>query len=200
MLIKISCGLLLCPLVVGSNPHQLQASQPTIKPIIIFSKLIKPKKIIYRKKKFIPWDKPNVSQVFTIINYEANKWGVSSYALADRIRCESTYKWYVKNGNHYGLGQFLPSTFKRGFSSIGTRKVIFNKIKIIKKRVRRENIWSDGTKTYENKWQVRQKILIRHKGLIPSHPAINHGWAQVRLVARAMAGKGAVSNGEWECR
>lgn len=202
MLRKISCGLMLCPLFLSINPQKMQAnSLQTSRPIIVSSKLIKPKKIVYKKEKFTPWSEPTVSQVFNIIRYESNKWGVSYYALANRIRCESTYIWWKTNGQYRGLGQFAPSTFARGMGSIDNRKIIMNKKKVIKKRVRKQYAWSDGTYTYANKWFIRQAIITRYIGIIPRYPRdIRHGWAQIRLVARAMAGLGAVKNSEWECR
>jgi hypothetical protein len=38
------------------------------------------------------------------------------------------------------------------------------------------------------------------KGKIPRHPERTHGWAQVRLMARAIVGLGGVKDSKWEVR
>ena len=180
--------------------ESLTASAKIEKKEIISAKILKPKKTITIKRKFKPWNKPNTAKVFTIAKEESRKWGANYQHLLRRIECESTYRWDEVYAGHYGLGQFLPSTFQRGVGSIGTRKVV------LKRKAKRIvysyklYVYSDGTTKKIRLTPHKQKVYIENVGRIPKNPEITHGWAQIRIMARAMVGKGNVSDGEWQCR
>lgn len=152
-------------------------------------------------KKFRPWAQPSPNQIRRIVSIESRKWGASSSRLNCRINGESGHNWNARNGQYRGLGQFAPSTFARGMASIGTRKVQFVS-RTYRKRIYDRKIvtYSDGkTKVTHINKRIGKRTVIR-KGFIPKYPAVTHGWAQVRIMARAMVGLGAVNDSEWEVR
>ncbi len=165
---------------------------------VVWERIAVPRHKTYRKK-FTPYAEPNYNQVKRIISIESARWGASQSHLDSRIACESTYKWYASNGSYLGLGQFHPSTFSRGMSSIGNRKV-----KIIIKKIKHKPIviyrrWSDGELTKKYGKMKRVKRITIYRGRIPKYPSVYHGWAQVRIMAQAIVGRSAVNNSEWEC-
>lgn len=136
-----------------------------------------------------------------IIGIEAAKWGISEARLNCRVNGESGYRWYVVNSGGYGgLGQFGKETFYRGMASIGTRKVRYTTERVRTKRTRIFLAWSDGKRELTYGRKNRQRVVTVWKGTIPAHPDRLHSWAQLRIMARAMAGLGAVNDSEWEVR
>lgn len=130
---------------------------------------------------------------------EAARMGISESGLDARIECESSWQWNNEYGDHYGLGQFEPATYSRGLSTIGSRLVE------IRERSERPGVayaveqMSDGTQHTIRRWRVRQIVVRIKRGAIPRDPPLEHGWAQVRIMAEAIAGRSAVSSGEWSC-
>lgn len=142
-----------------------------------------------------PWYVLNV-----IAPYEAARWHVPLVRLQGRIRCESGGSYMATNGQYAGVGQFAWSTFTRGVASIGVRRVTMTRSRVRARRIRVIDIMSDGSKRRRYEHAVRQRIVHRLVGKLPRRPAHRHAWVQVRVMARAMAGLGAVRDGEWDCR
>lgn len=183
----------------GTPPSTTTPAEAAAKPTVVSTKYIRPKRVLRIKTKFTPWSQPTVSQVYKIIDIEAARWGVSAAGLHNRIRCESTYNWAASNGQYQGLGQFAPSTFARGVSTLGSRRVSYVKSRVRVQRVVRVRTFSDGRVARAKRWRVHQRIIHRFVGRIPQSPNLTHGWAQVRIMAQAIAGRSAVNNSEWEC-
>lgn len=176
-----------------------QPPEPAAHIAVVSTTYVHPKRVRFITTAFEPWSTPTPAQVRTIIAVEAAKWGASAGGLANRIGCESGFDWNAVNGQYSGLGQFASSTFYRGMSSIGTRKVRLVTRRERVKRVRRLDTMSDGTIRGTPRWAVRQRIVHIYSGKIPASPPPTHGWAQVRIMAQALTGRSAVSNSEWQC-
>jgi hypothetical protein len=115
------------------------------------------------------------------------------------VGCESGFRWSAGNGSYQGLLQFASGTFYRGMSSIKSRGV---KIKRVRKRTVREvrvSHYSDGTKVRKKGAKRTQRVTYVYKGRFPRRPSVTHAWAQLRIGAQAIAGRSAVSSGEWGC-
>lgn len=158
----------------------------------------RPARVLRVRTRFRPWARPSVAQVHRIIAIEAARWGVSPAGLSRRIGCESSFEWDNEYAGHYGLGQFLPGTWARAISSM-PRLVMFRVKRVRVKRVLRLRTMSDGSVRLSWRWGVRQRVVHEFRGMLPARPGIWHGWAQVRGVARALAGRGNVGAGEWSC-
>lgn len=170
-------------------------------PTVVKRERVYPKKTIRKRSRFTPWSKPTQAQVYKIIAIEASRWGAPAWRLACRIRGESQFRWWIVNSSdHGGLGQFASSTFYRGMSSIGTRVVKMTDRRTTTRPTYIVRTWSDGHTTKEQSKRVRVKVLHTYVGKIPRTPPRLHGWAQVRIMARAMVGKGNVNDGEWSVR
>lgn len=193
--LAVICLSLISPPLTTSTTHINSENNPIVK-----VEVIQPKKKIKVTVKFKPWNKPSVGKVFIIAKEESKKWGANYNRLLNRIECESTYRWYEEYVGHHGLGQFVPSTFERGMDSIGTRKVVMKRVKTRKAYSYKVTTFKNGRKDKKKLTPHRQKVKVFYKGTIPRHPEITHGWAQVRLMARAMVGLGNVSDSEWACR
>lgn len=165
-----------------------------------------PKRVRVIRSAFQPWAEPTPEQAHRIVEIEAAREGISQAGLESRIRCESGWKWdnefpvyhAIKSDGHYGLGQFMVETFGRGMSTIGSRRVELHSRSERPAKAETVVTYSDGT-TKVRRWRVRQVILHIMRGMIPRDPPLEHGWAQVRIMAEALAGRSAVSNGEWSC-
>jgi hypothetical protein len=183
-----------------SPPTPAAQVVPTI-PTVVKRERIYPKRTIRKHGKFTPWAAPSPSQVGTIIQIEAARWGAPAWRLRCRIWGESRMRWGVVNsGGYAGLGQFASSTFYRGMSSIGSRKVKMVKVRWTTRPTSLVRTWSDGHRTRERSKRIRVKVVHTYYGKIPRWPARTHGWAQVRIMARAMVGKGRVHDSEWQVR
>lgn len=191
----------------GTTPSEGQEQAPgeagavTTQPTVVKRERIYPKRTIRKSSRFTPWAQPNRAQVDTIVATEAARWRAPSWRLHCRINGESGYRWWVINsGGYAGLGQFGKETFYRGMSSIGSRLVRL----VDRRTTTRPTIlvrhWSDGTITRERSKRIRVQVIHTYKGKIPRWPARTHGWAQVRIMARAMVGLGRVNDSEWEVR
>ena len=166
--------------------------------VVKTSRVAPPRRKVVRKR-FSPWAKPSPRRVRQIIRWEARRWGISPSRLARRVACESGFRWYANGGSYYGLLQFAPSTFYRGMRSIKSRGV---KIKRVRKRYVREvrvSHYSDGTVVRKKGRKRAQRVTYVYKGRFPRNPAVTHAWAQLRIGAQAIAGRSAVSSGEWGC-
>ena len=174
------------------------AGGATAATVVKTSRVAPPRRKVVRKR-FSPWAKPSPRRVRQIIHWEAKRWGISSSRLGRRVACESGFRWYANGGSYYGLLQFAPSTFYRGMSSIKSRGV---KIKRVRKRTVREvrvSHYSDGTVVRKKGRKRVQRVTYVYKGRFPRRPAVTHAWAQLRIGAQAIAGRSAVSSGEWGC-
>ena len=166
--------------------------------VVKTSRVAPPRRKVVRKR-FTPWAKPSPRRVRQIIRWEARRWGISASRLARRVGCESGFRWYANGGSYHGLLQFSPSTFYRGMRSIKSRGV---KIKRVRKRTVREvrvSHYSDGTVVRRKGRKRAQRVTYVYKGRFPRRPAVTHAWAQLRIGAQAIAGRSAVSSGEWGC-
>lgn len=163
-------------------------------------KIVKrPPKHVVRVVKFTPWARPTPTQVHRIIAIESHGNAGVAATLRRRINCESTFRWSEVYAGHYGLGQFLPSTWARGVASM-PRRVRF----VVRTRTRRPTRvvrkLSDGRmRTHDGK-RVTVSVTRVYRGTLPRHPGITHGWANVRIMRQAIEGRGGVSDGEWSCR
>lgn len=192
--------------LADSGPQQpsndAQASltpAPAPKPTVVYTRYIRPARVLHLKTHFTPWSEPTVAQVHQIIDIESARAHISSIGLTNRIRCESGFSWSVPNGKYVGLGQFANETFYRGMGSIGSRIVRYVSTRWRALRVVRIQRYSDGTIEHKPRWRVRQRIIHIHIGVIPRYPPRTHGWAQVRIMSEAIANRSAVHNSEWSC-
>lgn len=166
--------------------------------VVTTSRVTPPRRKVVRKR-FTPWAKPSPRRVRQIIRWEARRWRISSARLARRVACESGFRWYAGNGPYQGLLQFASSTFYRGMRSIRSRGV---KIKRVRRRTVREvriTRYSDGSVVRKRGRKRAQRVTYVYKGRFPRNPAVSHAWAQLRIGAQAIAGRSAVSSGEWGC-
>lgn len=174
---------------------------PTAQPSVVKQSRIKPDQYKRSVVRFVPDSQPSPARVRQIADIEAAKWGVSSSRLKRRINCESTFRWYASNGGKYlGLLQFAPNTFYRGFGSIKTRKVRYKRSRIVYRHTIKVAHLSDGTRRYNRRgYKVPVRRTRIYVGWLPKRVPVTHGWAQIRIGAQAMAGRSAVSSGEWGC-
>jgi len=189
----------------GAGQSAAPATQPTAggggataATVVKTSRVVPARRKVVRKR-FSPWAKPSPRRVRQIIRWEARRWGISASSLARRVGCESGFRWSAGNGQYQGLLQFAPSTFSRGMRTITSRGV---KIKRVRKRAVREvrvSRYSDGTVVRKKGRKRAQRVTYVYKGRFPRNPAVTHAWAQLRIGAQAIAGRSAVSSGEWGC-
>lgn len=169
------------------------------KPTVVKKRVYRRRRVVSRAR-FVPDARPGYRRVKRIIAYEAALWGANRDRLDCRVRGESTYHWNAVNGQYQGLGQFAHETFYRGYRTIGTRRV-----RTIVTRVRRprsvvKTAYSDGTVRRTRGHRYRQVRVKVSTGWLPTYVERTHGWAQVRIMARAMVGLGGVNDSEWEVR
>lgn len=183
----------------NSAEGEAQSEPASTKPIAVASSTKRPDHYKRRTVRFQPWARPSGQQVHRIIAIEARRWKIPAYRLHSRISCESGYRWWAGNGQYVGLGQFAASTFYRGMSSIRTRKVVIKRSRVVRRPTVVITRWSDGRTTRKRGRSVKVRRTRIYKGYIPRSPSVTHGWAQVRIMAQAIRGISAVSNGEWSC-
>lgn len=165
------------------------------KPHIVKEKWHKPPKQVKKTIKFTPWAKPTVSQVFKIMAWEQERWGGPS--LVNRIRCESTFRWYESYGQYMGLLQYGPPAWAAAWPHTPRKVVLVNKV-VKKKPIVRFRKWS-----HLNNWirketnHIKQKVWIVKKGRLPKNATPYHGWAAIRAGQRAVSGHGP--NTSWAC-
>lgn len=155
----------------------------------------------YRRRtvRYTPPARPSVGRVHRIIAMEAKRWRVSRAALSGRIRCESEYRWWASNpSGATGLAQFKPETFARGLRSM-PRRVKHKTSRIRRLHTRLVTTGADGRRASRLGFRVKVRRARVLRGRLPRWPAITHGYVQVRLAARALAGRGSVSSSEWAC-
>lgn len=197
----------------ATAPQAESAVAPTLKRRSYY----KPSRTIIIKSKFtpdshipppLPDGRPS-PRLQTIMEVEADRWGISTASLSRRIACESGYEYTNTNpSGAAGLGQFMPETWSRAVSDMPRR------IRLIVQRWRTKHVvrferYSDGRLIRTPRWRVRQRIMQIKIGMLPpGHysqgkwvrgPSVYHGWANVRGTARAIAGVGRVSSSEWVC-
>jgi hypothetical protein len=177
-----------------------QVAPETAPAPIITKRYVYPPKSRIISTTFQPWSRPTPTQVRQIIAMEAARYGAPLAGLVRRISCESGMRWWAKNGQYLGLGQFATSTFYRGMSTIKSRVVRLVKRRERAKRVLRIDNLADGTVRASWRWPIRQRVIHVYHGVIPRRPPVTHGWAQIRIMAQALVGRSAVHNSEWECR
>jgi hypothetical protein len=166
----------------------------------VSSRLIRPDRHSVSVHRFSPWASPSPAKVHRIIDAEAARWRAPAARLRCRIDGESRFRWDARNGQYAGVGQFAPSTLQRGVASIGSRRVTVERRRVVPRWVVRETRYSDGTARRVRSHRIRTVQVVRHVGVIPRHPAQTHAWAQIRVMARAMVGLGAVHDSEWGVR
>lgn len=189
-------------LVLSLTPALAETEAPeaaAAKPRVVAAKTVVPRRRLVFEHRFRPWSRPTPRQVREIIRIEAARWDIAPSRLARRVGCESGFAWAAGNGSFRGLLQFHPSTFQRGLRTIGSRRV-----RLVRERtrvVRRTRVlrWSDGRVERRRGRRVRQRIVHVYEGRIPARPGVTHGWAQLRIGAQSIAGRSAVSSGEWTC-
>lgn len=184
---------------VAAAPVVLPPPPPPSLPRLLRTQMNKPKSHVIIREHFTPWATPTASQARTIVAIEAARAGVSYYGLTNRVWCESRFNWAASNGQYHGLGQFAASTFYRGMSTIGSRRVVLTRTDSRLRRAVEIRTYSDGHKVRARRGLVRQRVVHKLIGTIPRSPEMTHGWAQVRIMAQAIAGRSAVHNSEWEC-
>lgn len=151
-----------------------------------------------RTVRFVPDARPSPSRVRWIIGQEAARWGVSAGHLASRVACESGFRWWAKNGQYQGLGQFADSTFWRGVTTM-PRAVRVKRSRIVKRHTTKIVRYSDNTVKRQKGYMVKVRRTRILRGRIGGLDRL-HGWAQIRIMAQAMAGRSAVNDSEWACR
>lgn len=178
--------------------QERQVDSPAV--TLVERQVIRPRRLVIHRARFTPWARPTPAQVNTIIDVEARGSSYVRSVLRRRIACESGFRWWAGNGPYQGLGQFHASTFARGFSSIGSRRVRWVSERVRMRRTRVIRRWSDGTVTRGRGARRPQRVRMIRTGVIPVGAGRLHGWAQVRIMARAIRGQGGVRDSEWECR
>lgn len=176
---------------------QVQEAPKVAGPQVVRSRIQRPRRVLVVRSRFTPWARPSVPQVLTIIREESRTQGVSESFMRARISCESGYQWNNSYAGHLGLGQFLESTWQRALPMPRSVRRVTRRWRTT--RVVRFERMSDGTLRRTPRWRIRQQVVHVQEGLLPRHPDVWHGWAQVRAVARAIAGRGGVSSSEWTC-
>lgn len=186
--------------VVGAQVEATPQQEPVpARPTVVSKRRLYPEHYRRTAVKFTPWARPTYSQVQRIISVESAKWGVSRSWLSHRIECESGYDWTASNGSHFGLLQFAPSTFYRGVSTLGNRRVRWQASRIMRRPTAVVTRLSDGTTKRKRGYKVKVRRTRVYKGRLPRQPGLYHGWVQVRIGAQAMRGVSAVASGEWSC-
>lgn len=188
---------------LAEAPAPPAAATPALTPLptVVSVERVHPLRMLRLRDRFKVPAFPSSPYVLNVIApYEAARWGVSYPRLRCRISGESGGSVNATNGQYAGVGQFAAETFNRGVHSIGLRGV-----RLVKERWRAKTVMvrehlSDGTVQVRKGWKVRQRIIHVFHGMIPRNPPVRHAWAQVRIMARAMAGLGAVNDSEWEVR
>lgn len=184
------------------TPTVTATPTPPPKPTVVSVRRHRPRRTITRRRTFTPAAYPSAAYIQgVIIPVEAATWGASAARLSCRIYGESRYEWSATNGQYVGVGQFAPSTFYRGVSSIGTRRVQYTPRVTHRRRptVVRTTM-SDGSHATRRVHWRRQRVVHVRYGWLPREPVVRHTWEQVRIMARAMVGLGAVNDSEWEVR
>lgn len=183
----------------SSTQTQTQSQDsPQARATVVSTKRVVPRRRKVFRHRFRPWAEPTPRQVREIIKVEAKRWKIDGSRLARRINCESRFRWNATSA-YYGLLQFAPSTFHRGMSSIGTRRVVLRRERVRTVRSAKITRWSDGRRTKTRGRKRRQRVIHIYEGRIPRKPSIYHGWAQVRIGAQAIRGRSAVASREWGC-
>lgn len=184
----------------GESAAVPAASQPPPQASIANVRFVHPKRAVHRHAKFTPTSTPSVAYVRDVIlPYEARRYGVSLSHLRARVACESGYRWWASNGQYHGIGQFASSTYWRGVSTLGSRKVVHVTRHTRKRPVIRIRTYTDGTITREERWRVTQTVIVRRVGKLRPGVAFD-AWTEARIMAQAIAGRSAVHDSEWECR
>lgn len=187
----------------AQEPEQPAAEPPPAaeeRPTLVRKVVHRPRRHRTVVRRFTPWAAPTPAQARTIAALEAGRYNVSLGVLSCRIFRESGWRWNASNGSYNGLGQFHPSTFARGVSTLGDRRV---RIITRSSRVRRTRVawvYSDGSVKRGLGRRVRARTTVVRRGRIPRNPPYLHGWAQVRIMAQALAGRSAVHSGEWSTK
>jgi hypothetical protein len=192
------------PAILPADP---QPAAPTVAPAatplptVVRTVVRKPQPVMVLRTPFHPPAFPSPWYVLNVIApYEAARWQIPLGRLQFRIRCESGGSYMATNGQYAGVGQFAWTTFTRGVASIGVRRVTMTRSRVRERRIRVIEVMSDGSKRRRYEHAVRQRIVHRLVGKLPRRPAHRHAWAQVRIMARAMAGLGGVHDSEWDPR
>lgn len=183
----------------AASAAESAGQQPTAKASVVRVERRTPPRRKVIRRSFKPWGKPTPRQTRMIIRAEARRWKINPARLARRVHCESTFKWYASNGQYQGLLQFAYSTFRRGMSTIRSRRVT-----LVRERVRRIHEarivhYSDGTKKRKRGRPRRQRVTVVYTGTLPRRPSHAHGWSQLRIGAQAIRGISAVRSSEWAC-
>lgn len=165
-------------------------------------KVSSPRRHIRLVRHFTPTGQPTPQYVQgVIIPFESALWGVSADAVHNRIGCETghTFRYDAHNASGAdGLGQFLPSTWSRAISVMPRRvEMRYQSSDLVHRRV--TLLYSDGSQRVVRGRLVRRQVTVIRRGHLPAWPSSQHGWAAVRGVARALAGRGRVGAGEWDC-
>jgi len=170
-------------------------------PEVISEEIVWPKRQRIVVKKFTPWAEPSTGQVHRIIAEESRRWGASAGHVSSIIRCESTYRWWAANGPYTGLAQMGDSAFSRGMANMPSRRVRTVDRRYPRRHARLVKTYADGPRSVRVLKRSRvQKVIVIRKGVIPRHPAKEHGHAQVRILAAVVAGRvGSPSLSEWAC-
>lgn len=200
LIIKLAVPAVAAVAIAAPAGGQETPTAAPLAPTVVQIDRIYPKRRVVRSTAFTPLARPTVSQVQAIITMEAARVGASASHLRSRIACESGMRWYAANGQYAGLGQFAQETFTRGMRSIGSRLVQWTTRRVRHKHVTLIDTYSDGSVVKRKGWIRRQTVVHHYRGVIPRNPVRTHGHAQVRIMAMAMVGRGAVNDSEWECR
>lgn len=200
-----SAALLAGPVgAVGTEPEYpvpSVVSPEYVVPTVVRTERVYPPRTLLLRTSFHVPAAPSPGYVFNVIvPHEARRWGAPVGRLACRVRGESGGDYNVTNGQYLGIGQFARSTFDRGVSSMGVRRVRIVERRERPKKIQLVDYYSDGSSRKRWGWAIKQKVIHVYRGRIPRNPGRAHAWAQVRIMAQAMVGRSAVSDGEWEVR
>lgn len=153
---------------------------------VVNSWVKKPKRHIYRKRRFTPAAHPSPRKVTKIINLEYKRWGGRG-PIHDRVWCESRNIWNATNGQYHGLIQ--ASYYIFGYMSEGMpRRVVVRVVKKRKRPVWFVRVYNTGKKTWTKRRMRTQYVHVKRVGRLPRKPDPYHGWMAIRVGQRAVAG------------
>src|SRR5215216_4204442 len=90
-----------------ASPRAADAQQqpPANASVVHVDRIVPPRRKVVHHK-FRPWARPTPRQVRSIIRAEARRWRIDPRRLANRVACESRFRWWASNGTYQGVLQF----------------------------------------------------------------------------------------------
>lgn len=193
------CALMMSAVAVAQEPEPAPQPEPQAEaPHVVKTVVKRPPRVVHRRARWRVPRRPAPGYVFsTIIPHESARAGVSAARMARRVTCESRGRWSAFSGAYHGVLQYAPSTFTRGLSTIGSRRVVLTSVRVRRMHSRVYRHWSTGRVTRHKGRVRRQRVVVRRRGTMTTD--LYDAWTQIRIGAQALAGRSAVRSSEWGC-